>query len=176
MTNGDGADRLCALYEQHGRSVLAFATRRTRLLADAEDVLAETFLVAWRRIGDVPIEHALPWLYGVAARVMANQRRGAHRHALLVDKLKCAEVVRDGARTPAVTDEIEVALLSLRALHQEVLRLEAWGALGPAEIARTLSISPNAASLRLHRARLALKQAVETLEKRERRVSEAENS
>jgi DNA-directed RNA polymerase specialized sigma24 family protein len=61
--------------------VRAYALRRAALDA-AQDVVADTFLVAWRRLEDVP-EDALPWLYGVARRVLANQRRSAARGAAL---------------------------------------------------------------------------------------------
>src|SRR4029450_2647016 len=59
--------------------VRAYARRRAAPDA-AQDVVADTFLVAWRRLEDVP-EDALPWLYGVARRVLANQRRSAARGA-----------------------------------------------------------------------------------------------
>ena len=52
--------------------------------------MAETFLVAWRRLDDVPAD-ALPWLYGVARRVLANQRRSADRGAALERRLAGAE-------------------------------------------------------------------------------------
>jgi RNA polymerase sigma-70 factor (ECF subfamily) len=58
--------------------VLGYVLRRTGNGHDAADVLAETFLTAWRRLDDVPGgESTRPWLYGVARRVLANHHRGA---------------------------------------------------------------------------------------------------
>ncbi len=67
------------LYRQHAGAVLAYARRRTTQEA-ADDAVAEVFLIAWRRVDDVPAE-PLPWLLGVARRVLANQRRGERRGA-----------------------------------------------------------------------------------------------
>ena len=160
----DGGERLRALYEQHGRAVLAYARHRTWLCADAEDVLAETFLVAWRRIADIPVDAPRPWLYAVAARVLANQRRGAERRDRLVERLKETQVLGSRRMHTSDTDDIEVAFLSLRAPDQQILRLAAWESLRPAEIGRVLCISPNAASIRLHRARIELRRALARLE------------
>ncbi|RPH35179.1 MAG: RNA polymerase subunit sigma-24, partial [Chloroflexi bacterium] len=82
-------DRLEELFEAHHRALLAYAARRSPTLADAEDVVAEVFLVAWRRLEDVPAgDGALPWLYGVARRTLGNQRRGFLRRGRLQHKLE----------------------------------------------------------------------------------------
>jgi RNA polymerase sigma-70 factor, ECF subfamily len=76
------------LFERHRRSVLGYALRRVDEPADAADVLAETFLVAWRRLGGVPEgDDARPWLLAVARRVLANQRRGERRRDSLAERL-----------------------------------------------------------------------------------------
>jgi DNA-directed RNA polymerase specialized sigma24 family protein len=79
----DSEERLRRLYALHGRPVLAYALRRTASAEDAADAVAETFLVALAppRLGSS--DDALPWLYGVARRVLANQRRAAHRRVRL---------------------------------------------------------------------------------------------
>src|SRR5690349_12050848 len=70
-------DRFDEIYRRHAAAVLAYARRRVpRDLA--EEVVAETFVVCWRRLDRVP-EDALPWLYAVARRTLANQRRAAVR-------------------------------------------------------------------------------------------------
>ena len=66
-------ERFVSLYERHAALVLAYARRRIGA-AEAEDVLAETFLVAWRRRDEVP-DDALPWLYAVAGNVLRNRVR-----------------------------------------------------------------------------------------------------
>jgi Sigma-70 region 2 len=76
------------LFDEHRRAVLAYALRRVDDPADAADVLAETFLVAWRRLDEVPAgAGAKPWLLAVARRVLSNQRRGARRRIGLADRL-----------------------------------------------------------------------------------------
>jgi DNA-directed RNA polymerase specialized sigma24 family protein len=71
-----------ALYEDHYAQVLAFALRRISQ-PYAQDVVAEAFLVAWRRIESIPAE-PLPWLYALARNALANQRRTLRRQ----DQLK----------------------------------------------------------------------------------------
>ncbi|MEO5917978.1 MAG: sigma factor, partial [Candidatus Limnocylindrales bacterium] len=118
------AERFRALFEAHEAQILAYAMRRTAQLADAEDAAAETFTIAWRRLNDMPSD-ALPWLYGVARRVLANQRRGGLRRLNLMSRLG------DDLPTPQHlgTDQDApgiVALARLRPGDQEVLRLVAW--------------------------------------------------
>lgn len=142
-----------ALFEQHHRAVLAYCLRRTRNPVDAEDATAETFAIAWRRRLDLP-EATLPWLYGTARRVLANQRRGAGRWAGLLERLRLQPPHRvlesaAGAGAGAAIDALE----SLRLDDQELLRLVAWEDLGHAEIAAILGISANAVAIRVHRAR-----------------------
>ncbi|MEX0783582.1 MAG: sigma-70 family RNA polymerase sigma factor [Dehalococcoidia bacterium] len=142
-----------SLFELHYPQVEAYARRRCARSADADDVVAETFTVAWRRFQDIPAE-PLPWLYGVARRVLANQRRGQRRWAGLLDRLRREPM---DVATPHDTGEpVRVALSRLKPADQELLRLAAWEDLGPSEIAATLGISANAASIRLHRARKQL--------------------
>ncbi|WHP17872.1 RNA polymerase sigma factor [Cellulomonas sp. ES6] len=82
-------ERFAALFERTHRPLLAYALRRVSDPADAADVVAETFLVAWRRLDDVPAgEAARPWLFGVARRVLANHYRGERRRDALADRLR----------------------------------------------------------------------------------------
>jgi len=127
---------------------------RRRAPADvAEEVVADTLLVIWRRLREVPVDAPLPWTYRVAGNCLANLRRGERRRARLVDK-----VGRSAARHVVDLHEppdpgLHRALRTLAAADQEVLRLWAWEDLSPAEIATVLDISANAASIRLHRAK-----------------------
>ena len=74
------------LFTRHHDPVLRYVVRRLDVREDAADLVAETFLIAWRRLDDVPENQALPWLYGVARRVLANHRRGELRRYGLADK------------------------------------------------------------------------------------------
>jgi len=153
--------RFDALFTAHQRPVLAYAMRRTKAGADAEDVVAETFTIAWRKFDAVPATEPLPWLYAVARRVLANHRRGLSRRERLAALLRVDDVPtpmragedRDG---PAF-----VALGSLSPADQEILRLVAWEELGNQQVAAVLGITPNAVAIRLHRARTRFAHALD---------------
>ena len=133
------------------RPVQRYLLRRTDP-ATADDVLGEVLLVLWRRLDDVPLGTPLPWVYGVARGCLANSRRSAARQERLVHRL--AQVRADAGRDDG---DLEQALLALPAADAEILRLWAWEQLPPRELAVALGISPNAASLRLHRAKNRLR-------------------
>lgn len=152
--------RFDTIFSENQRAVLGYAMRRTESAADAEDVAAETFTICWRRLEVVPLDEPLPWLYGVARRVLANQRRGRGRRERLISVLRAPDV-----STPVkLGDDLDApafrALASLSPADQELLRLVAWEELGHGEIARVLGITPNAVAIRLHRARARLAQAL----------------
>jgi len=144
--------RFEALVAAHQRAVLAYAMRRSESFVDAEDAAAETFTIAWRKLSAIPDE-PLPWLYAVARRVLANQRRGNGRRERLAALLRV-----DDIPTPVrVGDDLDgpvfAALASLSPADQEILRLVAWEELRNHQIAAVLGITTNAVAIRLHRAR-----------------------
>jgi RNA polymerase sigma-70 factor, ECF subfamily len=151
----DAAARFESLFEAHYARVLAYALRRADA-AVAEDVAAETFLVAWRRLEAVPAD-ALPWLYGVARKTLANHRRGTRRGAALAAKLsQPAARVASPDEIPdrlAERSTIVAALERLSERDREVLRLVAWEGLDRARAARAAGCSEKAFAVRLHRAR-----------------------
>lgn len=152
--------RFDGLFRDHQRAVLAYAIRRTPTLADAEDVAAETFIIAWRKIDSAPTTDALPWLYAVARRVLANQRRGHGRRERLAALLRIEDVptpMRLGDERDGPTF---AALATLSAADQEVLRLVAWEELGNQQIAEVLGITVNAVAIRRHRARARFEAAI----------------
>jgi RNA polymerase sigma-70 factor (ECF subfamily) len=128
-----------------------FLARRTDA-ATADDVLAETLLVCWRRVEDLP-EEPLPWAYGVARNCLLNAQRSARRQDRVAARL-AAEPVDSG---PPEDSALHEALAALRPGDAELLRLWAWEQLTPTEIATVLDITANAASIRLHRAREKLR-------------------
>src|SRR3954447_17903933 len=157
--------RFRTIYTSHLAAIVAYALRRTENPDDAADAAAETFLIAWRRLDDVPNgEATLPWLYGTARRVLANQRRGVRRRARLSEML--AAELRNAAAAfepPAVRDDSAArAFRRLPAEQQDLLGLVAWEQLGPRELAAVLGCSPNAAKLRLYRARRAYERLLES--------------
>lgn len=151
-------ERFRRLFEDAYRPLLAYALRRTSSASDAEEVVAETLLVAWRRQRDVPFgEEAIPWLYGVARRVLANQRRSLRRRHRLERLLQ--PVTRSSTEPDAQQsiDAVVTAMQRVPEADREVLRLAAWEGLSHAEIGISLGCSENAAALRLHRARRRLR-------------------
>jgi len=147
--------RLSTLFARYYPAVFGYAARRVGR-DEAADAAAEVFTVAWRRLGRVPSEpEALPWLYGVARRVVANQERAANRRLRLEARLAAGGAAAVAGPGPTVVD-VEAALRRLGRADREVLRLAAWEELQPAEIAAVLGCSANAAAVRLHRARQRL--------------------
>jgi RNA polymerase sigma factor (sigma-70 family) len=156
-------ERFEALYAAHRAQVLRYVLRRTDGADDAADVVAETFLVAWRRLDDAPVEELHLWLYGVARRVLANHRRGERRRTQLADQLQCDLAGRDAPPAPQERfAELAAAFRSLPDGDREVLALEAWEQLDAGELAAVLGCSRNAARIRLHRARRRLRAATAT--------------
>ncbi len=154
--------RFEAMYAEHHARVLGYVLRRTDSPDDAADVLAETFLVAWRRLDDMPsgeVSHL--WLYGVARRILANHHRGERRRSKLADRVRDELAAR--LPLPAPSGEgtpFAAAFRSLSNDDREVLALHGWEGLDAGEIARVLGFSRNAARIRLHRARLRLRAAL----------------
>jgi RNA polymerase sigma-70 factor (ECF subfamily) len=149
-------ERFEEIYREHVGAVAAYALRRAPREV-AEDVVAETFLVAWRRLDRMPAE-PLPWLYGVARRTLANHRRSAARRASLVHRL---QIEAPGGAVSAVDERLLDALRTLPRRDREVLMLLAWEGLTPAEAAQVLGCSAVAYRIRLHRARKRLAVALD---------------
>lgn len=147
--------------ETHG-DLLAYALRRARSPEDAADVLAETFLVAWRRLDSLPPSpESRLWLFGVARNVL---RRGASReraNSAIVERLARELCDAVAAAQPAEREpspELWSALQALPEAQREVLLLTAWEELTPREIAAVTGAPVNLVRVRLHRARARLKQ------------------
>jgi RNA polymerase sigma factor (sigma-70 family) len=147
--------RFEAVYAAHRGSILGYVLRRTGNPDDAADVIAETFLTAWRRLDDIPRDpEARLWLYGVARRVLANHHRGERRRSALTDRLRAD--LATGYRPPEPDGEyaqITAAFRRLPAADRELLALSAWEGLDYGQIAVVLGCSRNAVRLRLFRAR-----------------------
>ncbi len=138
-----------------------FLARRTDP-ATADDALAETLLVCWRRRDELPVE-PLPYAYGVARLCLANAERGARRQRRVAGKIATLDPPRE-VPEPVGDDRLAEAMAELSPDDAELLRLWAWEQLAPGEIAAVLEITPNAASIRLHRAREKLRAALRKVE------------
>ena len=154
--------RFRALYQEQYGPIQSYAVRRTASPEDAADVVAETFMIAWRRLDDVPGPPAdRLWLYGVARRVVAGRLRSARRRSGLL-ALLAASPAPDSAVTspPSVSDQVLEAIARLRPAEREVLRLVIWEQLSHAEAAQVLGCSVNAVATRVHRAKRRLRTAL----------------
>jgi RNA polymerase sigma-70 factor, ECF subfamily len=159
--------RLEVLFRQHSSAVRAYALRRADP-ASADEALSEVFVIAWRRLEDVPAD-ALPWLLACARRVLANQRRAGRRRVALHERLNGDRSSAfdhagiDGA--PIADDALSLALRSLSDDDRELLLLIAWEELDPERAAQALGCSRRTLAVRLHRARRRLSAALERAER-----------
>ena len=168
--------RFEGLYAANHAPILGYALRRAASPEDAADILAETFLTAWRRLDELPPgDDARLWLYGIARRVLANYYRGERRRSALAARLR-AELA--GSYVPAEFDggsaKIAEALRRLPRQQREVLALAAWEGLDHGEIAAVLGCSRNAVGIRLHRARIRLAAELASIDDTEFQIHQTE--
>jgi RNA polymerase sigma factor (sigma-70 family) len=174
-TGGDVPDdpalRFERLYADSVTALLGFCLRRCDSREDAADLVAEVFLVAWRRIEQIPGgEEARLWLFGVAHRLLANQQRAQRRQRNLGARL-ARHLGEAGAPDPASlvdrreeAEPVRAALATLSPQDGALLTLVAWEGLSPAEAARVVGLSAGTVRVRLHRARGRLRTALAALE------------
>jgi RNA polymerase sigma-70 factor (ECF subfamily) len=142
---------------------------RRRLASDAvEDAVADTFLVVWRRLDEVPDAAALLWTYAVAYRVVGHYWRGTARRRRLQVRLNSiapgsAVAADESCLAGEEGRRVLAALAELSGTDAEVLRLATWEELSVAEISAVLGIVPNAVRQRLHRAHRSLAAEYERL-------------
>ena len=155
-------EELEALFREQSAQVYAYARRHVGD-HDADDVVAEVFLAAWRRRDELP-ERVLPWLLVTARNVIRNQRRSGRR----ADALWLAAVSdlwHLGHDMPAEDALIEReehlrALAACTRPEREALLLVAWDGLTPAEAAQVAGCSTRAFTVRLSRARARMRESL----------------
>jgi RNA polymerase sigma-70 factor, ECF subfamily len=138
-----------------------FLARRTDA-ATADDALADTLLVLWRRYDELPDE-VLPFAYGVARLSLANAERGARRQHRVAGRIATLDPPREAAE-PEGDDRLAEAMAALSTEDAELLRLWAWEQLTASEIATVLGVTPNTVSIRLHRAKGRLRDALRKID------------
>ena len=151
----------CALFRRDSPAVRRYVTRRA--WPDAvDDVVAETFLIAWRRLEDVPTD-ALPWLLATARNCLANHRRGAARGSALLERLRAEPVISapDELARREHRDAIMRAFATLSDDERELVMLTAWDGLSPGVASRILGLNAAQARTRLYRARRRLRDALD---------------
>lgn len=157
--------RFRVLADEATAPIVAYLRRRLYPLsaADLDDLVEEVLLVAWRRLDDVPAGAEIPWLIGVARNVLRNALRKQRRISLLQARLRPREPDA-AAEDYVIADEgVREALGSLSEDDREILFLHFWDGRSAVEIATILSISSNAAAVRLSRALERFRQSFDVL-------------
>lgn len=151
--------RVEELFKAHAAVVLAYVMRRGTQHIDAEDIVAETFLVCFRRISEVP-EDALPWLLGVARKMLSHRVRAERRRRCLTAKLLEEIVDPTGHVSRSTTDARMPVFTALRRLplrERKVARLVILEDLSPEGAAKALGLTRKAVYCHLARARAKLR-------------------
>jgi RNA polymerase sigma-70 factor (ECF subfamily) len=162
------------MFRQYAPRILDYARHRGASLAEAEDVVSEVFMVLTRRLEEAPSE-VLPWLFGVARKVLANQLRSKRRLSALHERSeeKALWASRAEYDVPSVSTRdllIREGLSLLAERDREALLLVAWDGLHYDEAARVLGCTHAAFRQRIARARrrlLALIDDIRTYEESE---------
>ncbi|GIJ48437.1 hypothetical protein Val02_53230 [Virgisporangium aliadipatigenens] len=159
--NRDGAERFRSLHRDTYADLLRFVERRVPP-DEAEDILSQVYLTAWRRWPDVP-DDARPWLFAVARNTMANRMRGRLRRRALDVRLAATDrsTEPDTAPDAAARVDLERAWRTLSAADREVLALIAFDGLSAEQAATVLGCRRTAFAMRLSRARARLRAALE---------------
>lgn len=149
--------RFESLYREYYGHLMRYAARRVVDNQEA-DVVAETFTVAWKQLDQLRGGDALPWLYGIARRVLANDRRGRYRRRRLADRVvaETSGSIDDHAGEVARRVDLLTAIDALPARDRECLQLAEWEELPPEAAAAAMGCSTAAYKVRLHRARRRL--------------------
>lgn len=144
------------LYERTSARVYGYVRRRCEE-ADCDDVIAEVFVVAWRRFDKLPAD-PLPWLLGVARRTLAHHWRSLQRRQRLALEIQGLEQTAGPDSATEVIERLSMldALAKLNPDDREILLLTGWDGLDCQGAAQVLEISPGAARARLSRARRRL--------------------
>lgn len=154
--------RFDELFRQNIAGIASYCNWRSRSPGEEQDAVSEVFLIAWRRLDDVPAgEAARAWLYAAARRVTANQARANARRSRLGEKLSAQPVALQAEEDP-LAGKVHDALAVLGLRDREVLLLAEWEGLTSAEIARVMRCPAVTARGRLHRARHRFRAAFES--------------
>jgi RNA polymerase sigma-70 factor (ECF subfamily) len=154
--------RFNALFRDTYAAVRRYANHRGLTGADADDLVADVFTVAWRKLDHVPDDDPIPWLFAVARNHWRNHIRKHARERDVIARMVFDDHVAEPDLADVTSDDLRRALARLPDVDQEILKLVVWDGLGPHQAAVVLECTPNAARVRLHRARNRLASELET--------------
>jgi RNA polymerase sigma factor (sigma-70 family) len=158
--------RFDRLFADYGADIVAYCGWRAGSAHDAQDAVADVFLIAWRRLDELPEgDAARVWLYATARRVSSNHRRSKRRRAALQERLalEAAPPPQDAIPFDRAAELVHEALHRLGPRDREVLLLAEWEGLSPTQIASVLGCLTVTARGRLHRARRRFRTVFEEL-------------
>ena len=141
LSDHDPERRFGSLYQEHYRSIQAYAVRRVEPRADVADVVADVFTIAWRRIAQVPPPPGdRLWLYGVARRVIAGRHRSSRRQRRLAEAIAAASGRAGSGSAPGepARQRLAAGLARLRPADREALALVLWEGLSHAEAGQVI--------------------------------------
>lgn len=150
LDRGQAESRFRAMFEHLG-FLVAYARRRGA--RDPEAIAAEAMAVAWRRLADVPVDDARPWLIATTRNLLLNDRRRNRAAAVGLDMVEVAAAEEPLSPGLDLEPDLAAALQALSEPDREALLLIAWEDLTPSQAAQSLGIKPSAFRARLHRAR-----------------------
>ncbi len=157
------------LYDDTFQDVLSYCRRRANTPEDADDAAAETYLIAWRKFGEVEgAAKPVAWLLAVARRVLLNQQRSNARRGRLVDRIRqqpraLSFDIPKGFEESAVVAAALKSLDHLEPLDQEIVTLAAFEGLSYEETGIVVNKSSATVKSRLHRARKQLRLDLDNL-------------
>lgn len=157
------------IYRRYHDEVHAFCRRRVGD-SDADDAVAETFGVVWRKLESSVIAAERAWVFGIARNVVRNRWRATRRRQRLLSRVsgirqrEAPDPSEATAQAETRQRRVTEALRGLREADREILMMSAWDDLSANEIATILDISANAVHQRLHRAKKRLADAMSRLE------------
>jgi RNA polymerase sigma-70 factor (ECF subfamily) len=171
----DAEGRFRVVFESTYSAVARYARHRGLSGADADDLVAGTYEVAWRRFDAVPAgDGSLPWLLAVERNLLRNRWRKQRRERAAMERLGPPE--ESVLEIPPVSwQEVRRGLDRLSEEDRELILLVAWDGLAPAQAAIALGLKPGAARTRLHRARSRLAQLLDVDQEMKRPASTGHN-
>lgn len=153
--------RITTALRASSADLLAYLQRRVGP-DDAPDLLGETMVVAWRRVGDLPTdpEQARMWLFGIARNTLLNHSRGERRRWALADRIRGTSATEALAPSSDSGAEVRDAISRLTVDLRELVELVHWEQMTVAEAAGLIGVSETTARARYARAKEELRVAL----------------
>lgn len=145
-----------ALFREHLENLKRYLVRRVTV-DEVQDLVSSVFEVAWRKRRQCPDGSELPWLFRIAALEVGNHRRKTSNRARIFATLVEPHDAPSAESIALADITLSRAWQQLNPAEQRVLALAAFEGLSPKDLAVTLEVSVNAATIRLHRAREKLR-------------------